>query len=262
MTDAVEVVDVEQPKSDEQASTPELVEQTATPAEETVAKTFTQAELDEIVQKRVSKLERKIEREKIRAETRAEMKVETEKPVTTDKPTQDNFTTYEDYFEALADWKAEQKYSEIQQREHQKTEEKRKQSEQAKYKELQSDLIEVGERKYDDFEEVVGNNETPISDVAYHAILESDIRADIVYHLAKNSDVAERISKLSPYAQAKEIGKLEDKLLAKPQAQASNAPTPITPVGGAKATTEPDPAKMTDKQFAEWRKRQIAARGR
>jgi len=261
MTDEVVVVEVEQPKSDEQASTPETVEQTATPAEETVEKTFSQADVDEIVQKRLSKLERRIEREKIRAETRAEIKAETEnKPIMADKPTQDNFQTYEDYFEALADYKAEQKYSEIQRREQQKTEEARRNAEQAKYKELQSDLISVGERKYDDFEEAVANNDTPISDVAYHAILESDIRADIVYHLATNADVAERISKLSPYAQAKEIGKLEDKLLAKPEHKASNAPTPIKPVGSAKATTEIDPATMTDKQFAAWRQKQIAAR--
>lgn len=263
MTEAVEaeVVEVEQPKPDEQSPTTETVEETVTPTEETVEKTFSQKDVDEIVQKRVSKLERKIEREKIRAEERSKIKAETDnKTVESLKPTQDNFATYEEYFEAMADYKAEQKYAELQQREQKKTSEARNKAEQEKYSEFQADLIAVGERKYDDFEEVVANNQTPISDIAYHAILESDIRADIVYHLAKNQEVAEKISKLSPYAQAKEIGKLEDKLLAKPTPKASDAPDPLKPVGGAKANTDIDPAKMTDKQFADWRRKQIKAR--
>jgi hypothetical protein len=50
-------------------------------------------------------------------------------------------------------------------------------------------------------------------------ILDSEIGADILYHLAKNPDEITHIQSLSPFAAARELTKLEDKL--------SVAPTPI-----------------------------------
>jgi len=41
----------------------------------------------------------------------------------------------------------------------------------------------------------------------------------------------------------------------------SSAPAPITPVQ-PKPTAENDPSKMTDAQFADWRRKQIKQRGK
>lgn len=250
------VVDVAQPESNEQASTPETVEQPATPAEETVEKTFTQAELDEIVQKRISKAERKYEKRLTEAETRAKVLAEIkEKVEPVNKPIPDNFTDYADYLEALADYKAEEKFNALTQKQKEAEQNAKYQSEAERQNERKAEMISIGERKYDDFEEVVANSKYAISNAAYFAILETENAADVLYHLATNKDDAERISALSPYAQAKEIGKLEDKLLTTPKKTTSNAPDPIKPVGGAKAITQGYHPDMSDKEYAAWRNR-------
>lgn len=248
-----------------QAPAPETAAEevpTETPTEEQAAKTFTQQELDEIVQKRINKLERKMERQRIEAETRAKVTQELQqKPeVAQGKPDVGNFNDYADYLEALADWKAEQKYESLRQADAQKVFKEKEQSEASRVSERQTELIEEGERKYDDFEDVVKSDRHNYSRAAFLAILESDNKADIVYHLAKHPEEADKIAALPAFAQAKEIGKLEDRLLAKPPTKTSSAPEPIKPIGAKGTTIAKDPKDMTDKEFADWRRRQIAQR--
>jgi hypothetical protein len=234
--------------------TPETVDSEATPAaEKVVDKTFTQAELDEIVQKRINKFERKMERQRIEAETREKVRVEQQaKPVEApDKPNAEDFTDYDQYIEALTDWKTDQKFAQREAEQARKQAEKSQQTEAERTNERQNELLENGERKYDDFEDVVKSDKTVYSRAAYLSILESDQSADIVYHLAKNPDEAKRISELPAYAQAKEIGKLEDKLLQKPKPKPSNAPEPITPIEGSKSFQK----KLEDMSYAEMTER-------
>lgn len=242
-------VESEQPKTEEQASIPETVEQTEKPSEETKAdKTFTQAELDEIVQKRITKLERKMERQRLENESRSKAVSEDPAPQPSEKPVSDNFATYDDYLEALADFKAEQKIIQIEEQRKQAEIDNQRKSEEQRQTERRHALLEDGESKYDDFEEVVSASKLQIAEPAYLAILESDISSDLVYHLAKDTAEADRISKLSPYAQAKEIGKLEDKLSAKKPIIKSNAPPPINPVNGSKDFTK----SLDDMSIAEY----------
>lgn len=233
-------VEAEQPKPAEQVSEPAPTEQTEKPSEPTADKTFTQAELDEIVQKRITKLERKMERQRNESETRSKVLSEVQQPQSqpSEKPVSDNFSTYDDYLEALADFKAEQKVGELESKRKQAEIDNQHKSELDRQTERRHALLEDGESKYDDFEEVVSASKLQIAEPAYLAILESDISSDLVYHLAKDSAEADRISKLPPYAQAKEIGKLEDKLTAKKPIIKSNAPPPISPVNGSKDFTK------------------------
>ena len=229
-------------------------------ADKEVEKTFTQAELDAIVQKRVTKLERKLERQQIEAETRTRVMQEVQvKPDVASKPKIEDYTDYNDYNEALTDWKVDQKLADIENRKAQENERKNNQSEAERTKERQNDLIEAGERKYDDFEDVVKSDKQTYSRAAYLSILESDMSADIVYHLAKNQDEAKRIADLPAYAQAKEIGKLEDRLAEKKPVKASSAPKPIEPIGGSSANTKSvedmsvaEYTAMRAKQGARW----------
>ena len=219
-------------------------------------KTFTQAELDEIVQKRVNKLERKLEKQRIEQETRAKVLAEINQPVAEvkGKPTADQYSDYAEYLEALADYKAEEKFAALTQKQKETEQQSKRQSEIERQNERKSEMIQSGERKYADFEDVVANAKAEISEPAFYSILEAENAADIIYHLAKNPSEADRIAALSPYAQAKEIGKLEDKLLAKPVKQ-SNAPEPVTPVKGA-STTVKSLENMTIEEYeAEARKR-------
>jgi hypothetical protein len=237
------IVEAEQPKPAEQAPIPETVaEEAEKPSEEIKAdKTFTQAELDEIVQKRITKLERKMERQRIESETRVKVLSEQQQqqaPKVVEKPKAENFEDYGQFLEELAEWKADEKIAQRETEKQQAEAEKAHKSEVERQSERRRSLMESGELKYDDFEEVVKNSPLRIAEPAYLAILESDISADLVYHLSKDPVEAERIANLSPYAQAKEIGKIEEKLSAKQPIKKSDAPKPISPVNGAKDYTK------------------------
>jgi hypothetical protein len=222
-------------------------------------KTFTQAELDEIVQKRISKLERKMERKLIEAETRAKVQQEQQaKPEpAADEPKVEDYQTYDAYLKDLAKYTVKIERAAQAEAEKQASVKQREQSETERTNERQQDLLESGEKKYDDFEDVVKSDKTEYSRAAYLAILESDQSADIVYHLAKNQDEAKRIAALPAYAQAKEIGKLEDKLASKPKPKPSNAPDPIKPLGGGSSPTV-DLKNATMDEYVELRKKQGA----
>ena len=118
---------------------------------------------------------------------------------------------------------------------------------------------EEARSKYEDFEQVAYNPKLPITNVMAEAIQSSDIGPELAYHLGTNPKEADRISKLSPLVQAKEIGRIEAKLAADPPVKrTSSAPAPISPVSarstGSSAydTTDPRSIKtMTDSQWIE-----------
>jgi hypothetical protein len=95
----------------------------------------------------------------------------------------------------------------------------------------------------------------------------SDVGPDIAYYLGSNPREADRISRMSPYLQAKEIGKIEAKLADSPipVKKTSSAPPPIKPVsakgtsGSSYETT--DPRSVSAMSTSEWiereRQRQI-----
>lgn len=89
--------------------------------------------------------------------------------------------------------------------------------------------------------------------------LEADTPHEVLDHIGKNPEVAAQFDGLTPTQAARRLVKLEAELAAAKAPKVSAAPKPLKPVGGS-AGGEPDPSAMTDKQFAEWRRQQIAAR--
>lgn len=87
---------------------------------------------------------------------------------------------------------------------------------------------------------VIRNNDA----VAQYLIEESDRGPEVAYHLANNQADAERIGKLSPLAQVRELVKLEASL-PKPNAPATKAPAPPKTIGGRGGSDTKDPEKMT-----------------
>jgi hypothetical protein len=87
----------------------------------------------------------------------------------------------------------------------------------------------------------------------------SDIGPEVAYYLGANPKEADRISRLAPFVQAKEIGRIEAKLATDPPVKrTTSAPAPISPVtarstgGPAYDTTDPRSTKtMTDSQWIE-----------
>jgi hypothetical protein len=210
-------------------------------------KTFTQEELDAAIGKRLAREQRKWEREQAQ---RAQPSAPLAAPVAPEQ-----FESTDAYVEALAAQKAEQLLEQREQR--------RQQSE---ILESYHDKEEKAREKYDDFAQVAYNPNLPITDVMAQSIQSSDIGPEVAYHLGANPKEAERISRLSPILQAKEIGKLEAKLAADPPVKkTSNAPTPISPITarstGSPAYDTTDPRSIKTMSTSDWieaeRQRQI-----
>jgi hypothetical protein len=195
-------------------------------------KTFTQAQLDEIVQKRVAKAERQMARSNNSteiAELREQIKALTEAKANPESkseakpPKRDDFETYEDYIEARADFRADQKVQKAIEAMKGETKTEKAKSERAnadkEFGKLVQTRIEAGRKEFADFDaaitEGIEDGLLDTSSAAYQVLIDSDMAHKLAYHLVKNPSEARRILGMSPAGQAREIGKLEDKLSAK-----------------------------------------------
>jgi hypothetical protein len=240
--DAPELADVPAPELETTAA-PEPVEietPEEQPVEQEASKTFTQEELDAIVGKRLAREQRKWEREQ--AQRIAEQQAR-------QQPTDivpEQFETYEDYADALAERKAQELLA-------------RREAEQQQraYLEAYHDREEVARDKYDDFEQVAYNPNLPVTEAMARAIQASEIGPDVLYHLGSSPSEAARISRLDPILQAREIGKIEARLAAEPLVKkTSNAPAPIAPVTARSQGTPrydtTDPRSTKSMSTSEW----------
>jgi hypothetical protein len=251
MTEEVQqaLAEVETAPTTDVTATPEVVEKLPEVAETQPAKSFSQEELDAAIGKRLAREQRKWEREQ--ANRQSEQQVMKAAPTAS----VDQFESPEAYAEALAYQKAEEL---IAKREAAK--------QQSQVLESYHDLEEEARGKYDDFEQVAYNPKLPITNVMAETIQSSDIGPELAYYLGSNPKEADRISRMSPLGQAKEIGKIEAKLASDPPVKkTTSAPAPISPVtarssgSAAYETTDPRSTKtMTDSQWIEAeRKRQM-----
>lgn len=175
------------------------------------------------------------------------------------KPVPASFNSYEDYLEALSDWKADQRISkfksELQETESKKTEQQHAETVRSSF----SSKVDAAREKYEDFDSVAFDESLPVTQFMTQAIVETDNGADILYHLGNNPKEAQRIASLSPIAQAREIGRLEMKLSQTPvKPKTSSAPAPINPVGKGSTTTSPE--NMSTEEWMKWREDQIKAK--
>lgn len=232
----------------EQAATAAPAPEVASPApeEQTTVKTFTQEEVDAMIGKRLARERRTWDRERTKAPEPVAAPV-----------SQEQFESVEKYAEALATQKAEQL---LQQREIER--------QQSAIIESYHEREEQARDKYEDFEAVAYNPSLKITTVMAQTIQASDTGPDVAYYLGLNPKEADRISRLSPFLQAKEIGKLEAKVASSPPTKKpSSAPAPIQPVA-ARSSSGPaydttDPRSLKTMSTSEWiaaeRQRQIRA---
>lgn len=88
----------------------------------------------------------------------------------------------------------------------------------------------------------------------------SDHGPAIVEHLGTHLDEADRISRLPPHLAAYELARIEAKVSAPKPKPVSAAPSPPPALGGG-SVVKKDPERMTDAEFAAWRRSQISQRG-
>ena len=215
-------------------------EQIATAAPESVvetpeAKSFSQEELDAAIGKRLAREQRKWERDQ--AQRQAE--VQTLRAPNNDYSAEGNpdAAVLQKAQEIVARRDAEKQQSQVLDSYHEREEEAR--------------------GKYDDFEQVAYNPKLPITDAMAQTIQSSDVGPDMAYYLGSNPKEAERISRLSPLSQAKELGKIEAKLSDNPPVKkTSNAPAPIAPItarsSGSPSLDTTDPRSIKSLSTSEW----------
>ena len=186
-------------------------------------KTFSQEEVDALIGKRLAREQRKWERERAPAP-------QIEAP--RDLPPPEQFESVEAYADALATRKAEEMLN------------------QREFDRLQAEMLEA----FHDREEKARDKYDDVEQVAYKA---SDAGPDVAYYLGTNPKEADRISRLTPFLQVKELGKLEARLADNPPVKrTSSAPAPISPVTarttGSPAFDTTDPRSIKSMTTSEW----------
>lgn len=117
-------------------------------------------------------------------------------------------------------------------------------------------------KSVEDYDAVVRNPHLPITEAMVEVIQESDDGPALAYHLGKNPDIAEKISKLPPIAAARELGKIEARLAyerekAKEKPVVSKAPPPPPKVDASQPAIEKDPDEMSTDEWLKWRQKQL-----
>ena len=215
-------------------------EQIATAAPESVvetpeAKSFSQEELDAAIGKRLAREQRKWERDQ--AQRQAE--VQTLRAPSNDYSAEGNpdAAVLQKAEEIVARRDAAKQQSQVLDSYHEREEEAR--------------------GKYDDFEQVAYNPKLSITNVMAETIQSSDVGPELAYYLGSNPKEADRISRMTPFSQAKEIGKIEAKLADNPPVKrTTSAPAPILPVtarsSGSPALDTTDPRSIKTMTTSQW----------
>ncbi len=203
--------------------------------QEEPAKTFTQAEVDALIQKRLLKEERRVHR-RIEQQLREQQQVQ----VLKNEPKRESFADDEAFIKAQVEHLAEVKAAE-------KLAAQRRAEEAERRNESFNEKAEKAVERYPDFHAVVNNPMLPINDDMAEFITESDLGAEVAYYLGKNQTKAAEIAGMSAVKAARELARIESELAARPKATVSNAPEPINPVGTrGKSTASALPSDSDD----------------
>ena len=161
-----------------------------------------------------------------------------------DEPQPHQFSDAFEYAKALAEFTAEKALKE---RDRQEVERKAAEERQ-KVMDAWAQKVEAAKAELPDFDDMIQSSDVVVTDPVRDAILESDIGPQILYHLAENPEVAEKLASMSIPAALRQLGKLEAKLEkaveeqpekpSKPVVKKSNAPEPIKPLRAASAATD------------------------
>lgn len=202
-----------------------------------------------------------------RTVSRTKPPVEADEPITTTLPKKDaaadrprpkaddvddkgkaKYATIEDFFEDLADWKADQKikiYTDEQQKQAKENAEK---AAQRQVSERWSAQVESARKNHADFDKVALDKDmvVPAGSAVEQWVLDSDIGTEILYYLGQHRDELAAIHRMSPIAAARHLTALEAELsgedepedneedlpAAKTETKTSKAPPPSREVGG------------------------------
>ena len=174
-------------------------------------------------------------RESLEAKVRElEGRSKPEKVEASEEPRPEQFTDMYEYAKALTDYKVDQRLAEEKQKEAQaKVEAQRQQVINTWAKRVESAKAEMP-----DFEAMVGSADVVVSNEVRDAIFESEVGPQVLYHLAENPELAEKLQGMTVTSALRTIGRLEAQFeKAETQTKTvvgkSKAPAPINPIRSA-----------------------------
>ena len=239
----------------------EATDQSEQPAEETQTKATEEKKQNPKLEKRFSELTKQREEARKEAAKEREARESLEnrikelegraepKPVEENvKPSPSQFNDAFEYAEALAEWSAENALLN-----RDKAEAERKvQDERSKVIKSWNDRLINVKADLPDYDEMIASaSDITVNDAIRDAMLESEQGPRILYHLAENPELAEKLNTLSTVSALREIGKLEAKFEAsetpkdaktdaetKPSIARSKAPAPISPIKTSSAVAD------------------------
>lgn len=172
------------------------------------------------------------------------------------RPKPEDFETFDQYNEALTDWKIDQR----EMAKDRKTKEESLKSEYQKTVTTFQERVKEFEKANADFHDVLSDvDDIPLSVGLQEVVLSSESGPELIYELAKNREEYERINKLSPLMIAREIGRLEARLSSKQETKQqtitkSKAPPPMNPLSGSSGSgIKKRPDQMTGDEYLKWR---------
>ena len=203
-------------------------------------------------------LEVQVRELKNKAQPSAEPKFDSE-------PKPEQFTDMYEYQQALVDYRVDQRLGE----EKQKEANAKAEAERMKVINTWAKRVETAKAEIPDFEDMVGSADVAVSNEVRDAIFESDVGPRVLYHLAENPDIAEKLNGMTMTAALRMIGKLEaqfekksDEQLSKTVVNKSKAPAPINPIRSA--ANGRDVSLTSDGQFhgsyQAWKAARLAGR--
>lgn len=164
------------------------------------------------------------------------------------KPEAKDFDSYDEYVEALTDFKAKAIVTE------QLTEREKKaeaSTAETKRQTTWGERIAAAKASIPDFDATLRGSTTVVHQHVTDELMESERGAELLLYLAKHPEVAEKLNAMKPTSAARELGRIEATLptvAAEPpsietEVPDKEKPTEIPPASAARTTTAPPPVK-------------------
>jgi len=175
------------------------------------------------------------QRESLEAKVKElESRSQPQKAESTEEPRPEQFTDMYEYAKALTDYKVDQRLGE----EKQKVEQAKIEAQRQEVINTWTKRVQSAKSEIPDFEEMVGSADVTVSNEIRDAIFESDVGPQLLYHLAENPEIAEKLQGMTLTTALRTIGKLEAQFeKTEPQTKTvvgrSKAPAPINPIRSA-----------------------------
>jgi hypothetical protein len=246
-----------EPAAEKGQSEPELAEDEATGTEEKKQNPKLEKRFSELTKARKEAEARAEELEKRLVAIESKQAPVIPEPQSNQKPSPDSYKDAFEYAEALAEWSAEQALA----KREQEVKQKEIQAKRATVIQTWQEKLEATKAELPDYEAMVSSSSMSVNDTVRDAIVESDVGPRILYELASNDELAEKLSAMTTAGALKLIGKLEaqfEKTDAPAKAEKktvtakSKAPEPIRPLRSTGGVAEVS-MDGNDMSYQQWK---------